>query len=203
MIGYISGKVAFSKNQLTIIVVEGGIGYEVKTPTTYPAGQEIQLFIYHSISENDQTLWGFKSPQDRELFKLLLTVNKVGPSKAYPLIMTLGVQNLINGIIFEDAAMLAKSPGIGKKMAEQIILSLKDKIKDYALETSQVQLVAQGASEASDKAQGLDNKVVRETVEALESLGYKDKDVMPLINKHYDRELNKSEDLIKLILREL
>ena len=202
MIGFISGDVVFSKNQLTILKTTSGIGYEVRTPMTYNDGESLDLFIYHSISENDQTLWGFVTPEDRELFKLLLTVNKVGPSKAYPLIMTLGVQNLINGIIYEDAAILSKSPGIGKKMAEQIILSLKDKIKDYAIESKQLELGRPTIKSANTKS-NMDDAIVSETMQALESLGYKDKDIMPLINKHYDQSFTQSEDLLKVVLREL
>ena len=203
MIGYINGEISFSKNQLSIIKLTNGLGYEVRTPETYTIGQELELYIYHSISENDQTLWGFKSPQDRELFKLLLTVNKVGPSKAYPLIMTLGVQNLINGILFEDATILSKSPGIGKKMAEQIILSLKDKIKDFAIDNNQLKLDTNQNSNTQNKHIDLNNNLISEATQALESLGYKDKDIMALIKKHYDGQLTKSEELIKLVLKEL
>lgn len=202
MIGYIKGRVVCSKNLHTIICLDSGLGYEIKTRQNYPEGKEVALFIYHSISENDQTLWGFEKYQERDLFELLLSVNKVGPSKAYPLVMTLGIQNLINGILYEDAGILSKSPGIGKKMAEQIILSLKDKIKDFALENNQVSLKPMDDLFQSEVDAAMSSEVVDETVQALVSLGYKDKEVIPLINKHFDGS-HTSEGLIKLVLKEL
>lgn len=209
MIGYLQGRVIYSDGSKLLLLTDSGIGYELNYSYFVSIGETTGVYIYHSISENNQSLWGFKSIEDKKVFEFLLTVNKVGPSKAYPLISTLGASGLVDAITFEQTSILTQAPGIGKKMAEQIILSLKDKIKK--LDTfSKVELPSE-TQVSIDQITPLDTEggrlhnreIINEASLALESLGYKDNDFMPLINKNISSEVKSSEDLIKIVLKEL
>lgn len=209
MIGYLQGRVLSSDGSRILILTESGIGYEVNYGYFINPGEVTGIYIYHSINENNQSLWGFKASQDKKVFELLISVNKVGPSKAYPIISTLGAKGLIDAITFDQTAMLTQAPGIGKKMAEQIILSLKDKVKKFDLSSKEIM---QDSSQISidqiipldsEKDLLVDRTIIQEATLALESLGYKDSDFMSLINKNISSAVKTSEQLIKIVLKEL
>lgn len=209
MIGYIQGKVLYSDGKKATLLTESGVGYEINYGYFLQSATDIGLYIHHHISENDQSLWGFNNIQDKKMFELLKTVNKVGSSKAYPLITNIGTQGLIDAITFEQTAVLTQAPGIGKKMAEQIILSLKDKVDKFITVNNQADQEALELgitiSEAPTQIDEVkvDSKLLQETVQALESLGYKDKDVLKLVQKNIDDSVSNSEELLKRVLREL
>ena len=127
------------------------------------------------------------------------------------LITNIGTRGLKDAITYEQAAVLTQAPGIGKKMAEQIILSLKDKIDKFEVFSSEAapaeidnnieKLNSPVIEEESNYI--VDGKLLQETVQALESLGYKDKDVIKLVQKSMDESISSSEDLLKRVLREL
>ena len=85
-------------------------------------------------------MWGFKTAKQKEIFELLKTVNKVGSSKAYPLVTQFDISELLTAISVEDTSLLVKAPGIGKKMAEQIISKAKDKVNKMDMLSSLVDL---------------------------------------------------------------
>ncbi len=211
MIGFLQGKVLYSDGKKATLLTQSGIGYEINYGYFLQSATEVGLYIHHHVSENDQSLWGFNTIQDKKMFELLKTVNKVGSSKAYPLITNIGTRGLKDAITFEQAAVLTQAPGIGKKMAEQIILSLKDKIDKFEVFSSEAapaeidnnieKLNSPVVEEESNCI--VDGKLLQETVQALESLGYKDKDVMKLVQKSMDESISSSEDLLKRVLREL
>lgn len=207
MIGFLQGKVLYSDGKKATILTATGIGYEINYGYFLQASTDIGLYIHHHVSENDQSLWGFNNIEDKKMFELLKTVNKVGSSKAYPLITNIGTRGLIDAISFEQAGVLTKAPGIGKKMAEQIILSLKDKVEKFGGFTSEIQPEMNVAIEKLDtpksKDKSVDPKLFNETVQALESLGYKDQDILKLVKQSMDDSVTSSEDLLKRVLREL
>jgi len=208
MIGYIQGKVLSADGKKAIILTSSGVGYEVRYSYYVEAGTEIGLYIHHQITDNDQSLWGLNTVEDKNMLALLITVNKVGPSKAYPLITTIGMNDLISAIQFEQVNVLTKAQGIGKKVAEQIILSLKDKIGTApGLLSSEASPGETGEVEQihpPEVEQNLVNRLLlQEAMLALETLGYKDKDIMSLLQKNLDETVKTSEDLLKKVLREL
>ena len=107
-----------------------------------------------------------------KMFELLKTVNKVGSSKAYPLITNIGINTLSEAIKFEQVSVLTKAPGIGKKMAEQIILSLKDKIDTFFGLTSesdaQISVSIEKASTPNDEERVINKELFQEALLALE-----------------------------------
>lgn len=209
MIGYLQGKVLEADGKKAIILTESGIGYEINYAYHVPAESLVGVFIHHHISENDASLWGFKSLVDKKMFEFLKTVNKVGSSKAYPLISTIGTEGTLEAIMFEQTEVLTQAPGIGKKMAEQIILSLKDKVEKFRLshlkaETNlSLDINTIGAQADALSSGGFNAQVMNDVLLALGSLGYKDKELTGLIKKQFELGLNSSEDIIKNILKEL
>ncbi len=209
MIGYLQGKVLDADGKKAIILTESGIGYELNYAYHMATDSSVGVFIHHHISENDASLWGFKSLLDKKMFEFLKTVNKVGSSKAYPLIGTIGTEGVLEAIMFERTEVLTQAPGIGKKMAEQIILSLKDKVEKFRLSHLKadtglsLDIDTIGSQASSDHNIGFDTKVMNDVLLALGSLGYKDKELTGLIKKQFELGLDTSEDIIKNILKEL
>lgn len=189
MIGYISGTVLENLGKKILIVNSAGTGYEVNYGFKALRGDSLELHIHHHITENDQSLWGFRNLEEKRIFQLLITVNKVGASKAYPLIAVVGMDRVLQAIQFEDAAILAEAPGIGKKMAEQIILSLKDKLADLPM------VGMTRVDEPTDDALG-------EAVLALQALGY-DRGIVLKTAKNLSLTGLNTEDIIKNILQKI
>ena len=206
MIGYLQGKVLDTDGKKALILTNSGVGYEINYAYFLEKEKNVGIFIHQHNTESDSTLWGFNNLVDKKMFELLKTVNKVGASKAYPLVTAIGIDALIQAILFDQPGVLSKAPGIGKKMAEQIILSLKDKIQNF-----QAAYLEGSASdeevETMDKAEGISSsqtsEILSEVVMALETLGYKDKDVSSLVKKQISSGNTVSADIIKEVLREL
>jgi Holliday junction DNA helicase RuvA len=203
MIGYISGTVVYSDSQKSIILTAQGIGYEVSTATPMVPNRDVALFISHIIREQSQDLYGFESAEDKKFFEMLLDVNGIGPKSAFSLVSHLGVQQIISAITFENVDVLKSAPGVGKKSAEQIVLSLKDKVSKLEIGfTTKDKPVKSGAKVSSEnKSEGL---LVKETLAACQGLGFRDQEILPMIQKHLQAGIaTKPEELVKLILKEL
>lgn len=203
MIGYVSGTVVYSDSQKSVILTASGVGYEVHTSTPMVPNRDIALFISHIIREQSQDLYGFETADDKKFFEMLLDVNGIGPKSAFGLVTHLGVQQIISAITFENVDVLKSAPGVGKKSAEQIVLSLKDKVTKlemgFAVKENPIKSGVKTKSENK-----VDAFLVKETLAACQGLGFKDQDVLPMIQRHLQEGLvQKPEDLVKLILKEL
>jgi Holliday junction DNA helicase RuvA len=197
MIGYLKGKVVYSDAKKIIILGADGVGREVNFSYFADLNSELEIFVHHHITDSDQSLWGFKCLEDKKLFELLKSVNKVGSSKAYPLVTQVGMDAVLSAIKFEQIDVLTAAQGIGKKMAEQIILSLKDKI-------DKLDFVSNLSTHSSSNGEGfIDNDILKETIQALDSLGYNDKIVLKVAKANLSSEIKTSEELLKLVLKSI
>jgi Holliday junction DNA helicase RuvA len=203
MIGYISGTVVYSDSQKSIILTSQGVGYEVSTSSPMVPNRDVALFISHIIREQSQDLYGFETSDDKKFFEMLLDVNGIGPKSAFSLVSHLGVQQIMSAITFENVDILKSAPGVGKKSAEQIVLSLKDKVSKLEMGYSTKEKpVRSGAKISIDNK--LDAMLVKETLAACQGLGFKDQDVLPMIQKHLQSgTTSRPEELVKIILKEL
>lgn len=203
MIGYISGTVVYSDSQKSIILTAQGVGYEVSTSTPMVPNRDVALYISHIIREQSQDLYGFESVDDKKFFEMLLDVNGIGPKSAFSLVSHLGVQQIISAITFENVDVLKSAPGVGKKSAEQMVLSLKDKITKLEIGfATKEKPVKAGAKVSAENKQ--DAMLVKETLAACQGLGFKDQDILPMIQKHLQTGTAfKPEDLVKIILKEM
>ncbi|MCA9638173.1 MAG: Holliday junction branch migration protein RuvA, partial [Myxococcales bacterium] len=134
MIGWLSGQVQIrDPRSATVTVDVGGVGYEVRvsiqTLGSIPAvGERCELWIHTHVREDIIALFGFASAAERELFLRLLGVPKVGPKNAIAVLGGLPFGELVTCLAAGEQGKLEKIPGIGKKTAEQILLSLKGKL---------------------------------------------------------------------------
>ncbi len=132
MIEIVSGQVA-SLARGAVIVMVGGVGIRVNVPKNVfdsigAPGQTVMLYTHLQVREDALTLYGFSSEDDRALFELLITVNGVGAKMGLAILSTLSVDHLRNAVLRDEAQVLTRVPGIGKKTAEKIVFELKNKI---------------------------------------------------------------------------
>jgi Holliday junction DNA helicase RuvA len=155
------GAVAFD----SVVIEVGGIGYRVFTSpailVTAVPGSTLKLFTYHLVREDQQALFGFRSPEDLGFFTLLLTVTGVGPKVALAIVGSRPTPDLQIAIMAQDQAVLVSIPGIGKKLAERIIFELKEKVAAAGIAFA----TASGAVAGGGATEG-------EVVAALQALGY-------------------------------
>lgn len=203
MIGYISGTVVYSDSVKSIILTAQGIGYEVSTATPMVPNKDVALFISHIIREQSQDLYGFETADEKKFFELLLDVNGIGPKSAFSLVCHVGVNQIIQAITLENVDIIKSAPGVGKKSAEQVILTLKDKVTKFEVGfATREKPVKKGVTPSASSKD--DAKLVKEVLAACQGLGFKDQDVLPLIQKHLQSENNlKPEDVVKIILKEM
>jgi Holliday junction DNA helicase RuvA len=134
VIGRLSGRLA-SKHPPQLLVEVGGVGYEVEVPMstfyTLPAvGEAVTLFTHLSIKEDSHALYGFATLEERTTFRQLIRISGVGARIALAVLSGLSVGELAQAVALQEAQMLTKIPGIGKKTAERLLLELKGKLTD-------------------------------------------------------------------------
>ncbi|MBC2106835.1 Holliday junction branch migration protein RuvA [Listeria innocua] len=181
-----------------IVVETGQIGYQIITGNPFSfqrlEGTEAQVFLYQHVREDNISLFGFQSTEERYLFKKLLSVSGIGPKSALAIIASGDVVPLITAIESEDDVYLTKFPSVGKKTARQIILDLKGKLADAVAS----EIVYKAAE--NDIVTGLSPQL-EEAVLALEALGYSTRELKKVIPKMAKENDLTSDAYIKLALR--
>lgn len=138
MISYIKG-ILVEKNPACVVVeTAGGIGFNINISlATFSAlqdvGEEVKLLTYYIVKEDANILYGFMEEEERELFKLLITVNGIGPNTARLILSSMSVGEVLNAIATEDVRAIQSIKGIGAKTAQRVIVELKDKAKKAEL----------------------------------------------------------------------
>ena len=186
MIGKLQGIVDYIGND-HIILMTGGVGYMVYTPETLTLGTNISLWIETVVREDSIRLFGFSTLSAQNLFNMLTGVSGVGPRVAMSIMCTIKTDTLMTAIATGDAKTISTAPGVGKKVAEKIIVELKSKVG--------------GASISTDFA---GDGVLPDLLAALESLGYRRMDVVDIAQKLVAQ--NPTADITKLVpmaLREI
>ncbi|MDD3646646.1 MAG: Holliday junction branch migration protein RuvA [Candidatus Gracilibacteria bacterium] len=130
MIAYLKGKIVDLDFNKAVLLTESGVGYEVGisdiTYANISLHSEVELFIYHHRTENSEALFGFFDKIDKKVFEELLKISGVGGKVALQ-VLSLGVARLATAVRDEDKKTIEQVKGVGKKMAEKILLELKDK----------------------------------------------------------------------------
>ncbi len=195
MIGHLKGRI-ITKNPPEVLIEVEGIGYELLCPmsTFYELdnlSEDILLFTHLSIKEDAHTLFGFITKDEKNVFRELIRVNGVGPKVALAILSNLSVNSLVQCISTEDADLLAKTPGIGKKTALKLIVELQDRLGKLELSGSLV---------SSKEFKESSNPNSRQAIEALQSLGFKVKEANKMVSKIDDQGLS-TEQIIRLALQ--
>jgi holliday junction DNA helicase RuvA len=147
MIASLSGTI-LQIEEASLVVGVGGVGLRVFVPRTVledtgGAGRSIRLHTHLIVREQELSLYGFATLEDRQLFETLLGVNGVGPKVALSILSTLSPELIQGAIAREETAVLQRVPGIGKKTAERLMFQLRDK-----LDLSQISTLSPLASDA-------------------------------------------------------
>ena len=137
MIAHLRGRL-LSKQPQQAIVEAAGVGYDVAisvtTYTSLPAeGAEVSLHIHTQVREDTLALYGFLDLKEKRLFERLITVSGVGPKLAVTILSGLNPESTVTAIRGQDHATLTRIPGVGKKLAERLVVELKDKLEDMAV----------------------------------------------------------------------
>ncbi|MDP8232673.1 MAG: Holliday junction branch migration protein RuvA [Candidatus Zophobacter franzmannii] len=189
MYEYING--VLIEKEITYAVVDAnGVGYYIHIPlSTFEKlpqiNETVKLFTHHLQAEDSQRLFGFLVPQERQLFRLLMTISGVGPKLSLAILSSLPVQRVVSAVMNSDDATLSTVSGLGKKTAARLIIELKDKISVIGT-GEDVQFV------------GHNSEILLSAETALINLGYSRIEVRRTLNKLTEqKEYSDVQKLIK------
>ena len=176
MFYYLKGKLVHVEQNLAVIDV-GGVGYACHTSLTSlshaQVGDEVTFYTYLHIREDLMDLYGFYDTEELSCFKMLIGVSGIGPKVALAILSVVSPSQLALAIVGADEKPLLAASGVGKKMAQRILLELKDKVAK-----EQADLVHKGTISMPDAA----NTAIGEAVAALTVLGYSNSEIDSVLN---------------------
>lgn len=184
----------------SIVIESQGVGFQVGVPSSVlselpPVGSEIKIHTWLQVGENLMALYGFATKDDLRIFKMLIGVNGIGPKGALAVLSTIRPDDLRFAILSGDAKAIAKSPGIGLKTAQKVILELKDKLSlEEAVEQKREAVAAGSAGVPLDGAR-------EDALEVLTALGYSPAEALRAVRKVEITEGMSAEAVVKQALR--
>lgn len=194
MISYLEGTIKFINQKNICILTSSGVGYEVQIDKNQienlKIGEKICLHIYSHIKEDAFDLYGFLDSSEKIMFEQLTSISGIGPRSALQILSLSGVQVLYENVIKNNVAYLTQISGIGKKIAEKIVLELKDKLPKIAFEFDQ----SVKENNSINMSENMD------VFEALKSMGYTPREAKEAVEKITDTDLT-LEQKIKLALK--
>ena len=198
MFYYVSGTVAHVEPRMAVIDC-GGVGFACNTTSNtlsaLSKGKQAKLYTHLAVKEDDMTLYGFASREELNLFRQLISVSGVGPKAALAILSVSTPSNLALSIITGDTKPLVAAPGVGKKIAQRVVLELKDKLaKEQGEALEQYTAPQNGLALAEDK--------LGESAAALAVLGYSQSEINMAL-KGIDLEGLTPEQIIKQALKKM
>ncbi|MDD3277452.1 MAG: Holliday junction branch migration protein RuvA [Lachnospiraceae bacterium] len=198
MIGYIKGVVEEVEEEC-LVLDRDGMGFRIFVPgkllSDVRTGDSLKIYTYLNVKEDLLQLFGFLSKDDLSVFKLLLSVNGIGPKAALGILSGLTADELRFAVLGDDVATLSKAPGIGKKTAQKVILELKDKL---SLQDAFEQKLSHNA--AGEKSCG---GAQDDAVAALTALGYSAAEALGAVRKAEITEDMDTEMILKAALKHM
>lgn len=186
-----------SKRASSLVLEANGVGYGVSMPLSHliqmgDVGSKVSLWIYTRVREDQLSLYGFVSEEDRFVFEILINCNGVGPKVALAIMSTMTSNELAHAVKEKNFEVFELVPGIGRRTAEKILVDLGAKVSKLPLSQSSSRLLPSGLSlEAETKNSFFPESFRHDLTSALSNLGFKDKDILPVlatIGKDYDGE---------------
>ncbi len=203
MIAFLKGEVA-DMTEGSIILDVNGVGYEALVPGQLLSmlegiGQSLKLYTHMQVREDTVTLFGFLTRDDLQIFRMLISVNGVGPRAGLSILSALGADDLRFAVLADDAKRISKTPGIGAKTAQKIILELKDKL-DLEEAFEKKLAAAENAPEISAAA---GDDIIQDAVQALVALGYGSTEALKAVRSVKPAENMNTEDILKEALKRM
>ncbi|WP_338667451.1 Holliday junction branch migration protein RuvA [Pseudodesulfovibrio methanolicus] len=182
MIAYLQGELLSADEKGLVLLTPGGVGYEVAAPTSVLAklpgrGKEVRLYVHTQVAEKAIDLFGFLEADDLDLFRTLISIDKLGPKKAMAILSMFDAAHLREIAFREDVTTLSTVPGIGPKSAKQILWNLKDKVDKLTPVTGKAPSAPQGP-----QGEYLD------ALAGLKGLGYGEDEIRPMLLETFDDE---------------
>ena len=201
MISFLRGEVAQVLPDRVVVEV-GGVGYEVLVSTRDaadmpPAGEDVKLHTYMSVSQDAIRLYGFLSQDDMNVYKTLISVSGIGPKAALGILGTLSANDVRFAVFSDDDKALSRAPGIGSKIAKKLILELKDKLN---LEDA-IQAGADDFAAAGTETSPAVDAELADAVQALTALGYSNSEALRAVRKVKITEGMQTQDILKQALK--
>ena len=199
MIGFVNGEIEYIYDD-KILVDCGFMGYNIFVPGNVldrcAIGDEVKLYTYLSVREDAMNLFGFLTRDELDIFKLLITVNGIGPKGALAILTIMTPNDLRFAVAAEDAKLISKAPGVGAKTAQKVILELKDKLSIEDVLSDNGHITVQTKSESAGTARN-----ITDAVEVLVALGYSQTDSLKAVKAcEISTDMN-TEDIVKLALK--
>ena len=187
----------------SVIIDVNGLGVEVIVPSSVinrlpRPNEDVKLHTYMQVREDAMQLYGFLEKEDLDFFKLLITVNGIGPKAAIAILSSMSTDVLTFAILSEDIKTIEKAQGIGAKTAKKLVLELKDKVG--VINAKAVEL---RSDSSSDISLTIGSAIKEEASQVLEALGYSRTEAMKAITAIEITEEMTSEDLVKSALKNL
>jgi len=210
MIAFIEGTLVKKTLSTVVVATASGLGYELFVPVTdlekMPAnGSKVMLHTYLQVKEDGVALFGFLEEEALQIFKLLITVNGIGPKGAIGILSGISLDDLRFAVLAEDSKTISKIPGIGPKTAAKLVLELKDKFKlEDAIEAKLIhgeQTVGKDKADNGDAARAAAMR--DEAAQALVALGYSMTGAVKVLKEAEIIESTTVEDLLKFGLKNL
>lgn len=206
MIRFIQG-ILTAVGETEILVDVQGIGFAVNMPVSGiellpPVGETVKVYTYFSVREDAMQLFGFLSYEDLQMFRLLISVNGIGPKAGLGIMGSMTAEDIRFAVMTEDSKTIAKAPGIGPKTAKKVILELKDKID---LEEMAANCVKGGETVKSEgeNAGTAGSGVIQDAIEALVVLGYPKTEAAKAVRSVEITQETTVEELLKQSLKNL
>lgn len=201
MIGFVNGEIE-EIGEDRVLIDCGFMGYNVFVPGNVleycHQGDEIKLYTYMSVREDAINLFGFLTKDELNVFKMLITVNGIGPKGALAILTIMTPNDLRFAVMSEDSKLISRAPGIGAKTAQKVILELKDKLKiDDVICCEDSLTMNQNNTKNSNK------QIVDDAMEALTALGYSQTEALKAIKASDLSVCVNAEDVIKLALKNM
>lgn len=196
MFDYIKGKLV-EYDEESVVVESGGIGYMVNPSRGIlnelpDEGDQVKIYLHLDVKEDDLNLYGFSGPREREMFRMMLSVSRLGPKTALTVLSSMEKSEFRRAIVEEELSTLTSIKGIGKKTGRRLILELKEKVADMEFERTGTE--PGGGSEVSMAIQALTS----------DSMGFGIQEAREAVSRVRDGEKDHDvEELVQAALKEL
>ena len=199
MIAFIEGRVLFLGTGMMVVQTQSGVGYEIRVPETIclksQSNQEIQLYIHTHVREEELTLYGFSSWEQKELFQMVIKTTGVGPKLGLAVLSQLSIDQLKDAVFQNNTAAFSQVSGIGRKTAAKLCLDLKDQLKNREMKAS-------SSSSSLQTGNELDGILVdqnQELISALKNMGFQEREIRMVLPQAGEKDQPLEERLKKVL----
>ena len=204
MIAYIKGELA-DVSDSGIVVESNMTGYAISVPSSVisqlpPIGEQVKIHTYLYVREDAMLLYGFLTKEDLAIFKLLISVNGIGPKAALGVLSAISPDELRFAILSDDVKTISKAPGIGAKTAKKLILELKDKLRIEDAFEIRLKHAEEAMHEGEKEAQA---SIQNDAVAALVALGYSNTEALKAVRQVEITKDTDVEDVLKAALKHM